>query len=133
MAKDAREESCKEEKTCADDAAQDPGSAARETALQGVQSGIRVTDPKLLALQPPSACIITGVGGGVRLMMVTTSNRRSTMINGGQVTSGYCFANLNHISRSDLIDCFVSMVVGSMSWNITAGQRESKCGATSVV
>lgn len=41
-------------------------------------------------------------------MMMTTLNTKGKMVYGGQVTSGYCFANLNYILRSDLIYRFAS-------------------------
>lgn len=44
-------------------------------------------------------------------MMMTTLNTKGKMAYGGQVTSGYCFANLNYVSRSDLIYCFASTFV----------------------
>ena len=43
-------------------------------------------------------------------MMMTTLNTKGKMVYGGQLTSGYHFANLNYIIRSDLIYCFASYV-----------------------
>lgn len=37
-------------------------------------------------------CIITGIGGGIRFMVMSTLNTKGKMVYGGQVTSGYCFA-----------------------------------------
>lgn len=56
-------------------------------------------------------CIITGIGGGIRFMVMSTLNTKGKMVYGGQVTSGYCFAKLNCIITSDPIYCFASTFV----------------------
>jgi len=62
-------------------------------------------------------------------MMMTTLNTKGKMVYGGQITSGYCFANLNYIIRSNLVYCFASAFVRSVNGNIHAGEKRSKCGA----
>lgn len=100
----------RDKKTCTDDAAQDPGNAARETALQGVQDGRCQNTSTGIESPLLHAAVITGIGGG-RLMMMTALNTKAEMVYGGQVTSGYCFATLNFIIGYNLIDCCASAFV----------------------
>lgn len=100
-------------KTCTDDAAQDPGNAARETALQGVQNGICLSDTKTQVWnrEPSSACSYNNWDWRRVIYDEDYLNTKAEMVYGGQVTSGCCFATLNHIIGCNLIYCFASAFV----------------------
>lgn len=50
------------------------------------------------------------------MIMTTTLNTKGKMVYGGQVTSGYCFANLNYIIASDLTYRFASTFAEGDEW-----------------